>query len=117
MKGTRHVKIDEKSGDRPGINLGALGRRPMLGSAATGSGVGVGRVGSSRAVAELARSLSRPAPGSALDALSRVPSAAAALAEAVAPRQMSQPIRMSPDVADPARGLAQVARPTPQPGV
>lgn len=109
------MKIDEKRGDRPGINLGALGRRPMLGSAAAG---GVGGIGSSsRAVAELARSLSRPAPGSALDSLSQVSSAAAVLAEAVAPRQMGQPIRMSPGVADLARGLAQVARPTPQPGV
>lgn len=104
---------DEKTDQRPGTKPS----RPRLRtSSATAAALGAGIGSSSTAVAELARNLSRPVPGSTLDALTRASSAAAALGEAVSARQTSGPNLLGSGAADLARQLSKVTGPTPGSG-
>ena len=83
---------------------------------ATAAGVGISA--SSTAVAEMARSLSRPAPGSTLEALRRMSSSVAALAEAASPHRPGLPTLMATGATDAARRLIEATRPpTPPPGI
>lgn len=79
---------------------------------------GAGISASSTAVAELARSLSRPAPGSTLEALRRMSSSVAALAEAASPHRPGLSTLMSTGATDAARRLMEATRPpTPPAGI
>lgn len=89
-------------------------RRRTLSATAAGGGISA----SSTAVAELARSLSRPAPGSTLEALRRMSSSVAALAEAASPHRPGLSTLMATGATDAARRLIEATRPpTPSPGI